>query len=237
MVNVEDVKGVAIVGSGTMGAGIGMCFAQAGYDIALTDVKAEALDAALSRIQNSQDVLIKEQIITQESAEAARNRIKVARNLEDALDGAQYVLEATPEVLDLKQSMFNKMESLCASDTILATNTSGLSITKIASVCRHPERVGGMHWVNPPELVPLVEVIRGEKTADETATLIYDIAARLGKMPILVRKDVPGFAMNRLQFAALTASGSAIPGSALWQPLIWADWTSFTTWPTIFSRI
>jgi 3-hydroxybutyryl-CoA dehydrogenase len=95
------------------------------------------------------------------------------------------------------------MEAICPDNTILATNTSGLSITAISSVCRHPERVAGMHWANPPEIVPLVEVIRGEKTADATVEVIYHMAERLGKVPVRVQKEIPGFASNRLQYAVL----------------------------------
>jgi 3-hydroxybutyryl-CoA dehydrogenase len=197
------VKNVAITGSGTMGTGIGMCFAQAGYGVKLYDINSEALEAALKRMRNSQDVLIKEGVISEAAAQKARGKIKVTTQLKEALDEVEYVLEAIPEILNLKKSLFKEMESLCPPDTILATNTSGLSITSIASACRHPERVGGMHWVNPPELVPLVEVIRGDKTSEDTLVLIYEIAKKLGKIPIMVKKDVAGFAMNRLQYAAL----------------------------------
>jgi 3-hydroxybutyryl-CoA dehydrogenase len=103
----------------------------------------------------------------------------------------------------LKKDLFQRMETVVSPDVILATNTSGLSITEIAAVCEHPERVGGMHWANPPEIVPLVEVIRGEKTADETVDVIYRVTEKLGKVPVIVNKDVPGFASNRLQFALL----------------------------------
>jgi len=199
----EDVQRVAMIGAGTMGAGMGMCYAQAGYDVALYDVKMEQLAWALERIGNSQAVFVEEGLISADAAEAARGRISTTTDLTEALDGVQFVLEAAPEKLDLKQRLFREMEGLCSADTILATNTSGLSITAIASVCEHPERVGGQHWANPAEIVPLVEVLRGENTPDETLDVIYNVTEKLGKVPVLVQKDVPGFASNRLQFAVL----------------------------------
>lgn len=203
MIRFEDVHRAAMIGAGTMGAGMGLCFAQAGYEVILYDVNEEQLDRARERIANSQAVFVEEGLVSAEDARAARNRIDGTIDLAQALDGVQYVLEAAPEKLALKQELFRKMEALCPSDTILATNTSGLSITEIASACRHPERVGGMHWANPAEIVPLVEVIRGAQTSDQTVDVIYRVTKRLGKVPVRVNKDVPGFASNRLQFAVL----------------------------------
>lgn len=199
----EDIQRVAIIGAGTMGAGMGMCYAQAGYEVVLYDVQAGQLAGALARVGKSQAVFVEEGLISTEEAAAARERIATTNDLAGALDGAQFVLEAAPEKLDLKQTLFREMEGLCPADTILATNTSGLSITAIASVCQHPERVGGQHWNNPAEIVPLVEVIRGELTSDETLDVIYKVTEKLGKVPVVVQKDVPGFASNRLQFAVL----------------------------------
>jgi 3-hydroxyacyl-CoA dehydrogenase len=186
-----------------MGAGMSLCYAQAGYEVALFSRTQASLDRALGRIESSQAVLVQEGLISAEGAEAARGRITTTTQLEAALDGVQFVLESVPEDLGLKQGLFREMEALCPADTILATNTSGLSITEIASVCEHPERVGGQHWANPPEIVPLVEVIRGEQTADDTIDVIYRVTEKLEKMPVVVQKEVPGFASNRLQYALL----------------------------------
>lgn len=203
MIRFEDVRRAAMIGAGTMGAGMGLCFAQAGYEVILYDVEEEHLDRARTRIANSQAVFVEEGLVSAEDARAARNRIDGTTDLAQALEGVQYVLEAAPEKLALKQELFQEMETLCPPDTILATNTSGLSITEIASACRHPERVGGMHWANPAEIVPLVEVIRGAQTSDHTVDVIYRVTEKLGKVPVRVNKDVPGFASNRLQFAVL----------------------------------
>jgi len=203
MVRFEDVRRVALIGAGTMGSGMSMCYALAGYEVALYDVEAAQLERALERIANSQAVFVEEGLISAEEAQDARDRISTTTGLATALDGVQFVLEAAPERLDLKQALFREMETLCPAGTILVTNTSGLSITAIASVCQHPGRVGGQHWANPPEIVPLVEVIRGELTSDNTVDVIYRVTEKLGKVPVVVQKDVPGFASNRLQFAVL----------------------------------
>jgi len=203
MVAFEDIRRMAMVGAGTMGAGMALCYAQAGYEVALYDVRPEQLDWAVRRIRNSQAVFVEEGLVEADAARDARERIETTASLAQALQGVQFVLEAAPEKLDLKQALFQEMEGLCPDDTILATNTSGLSITAIARACRCPERVGGQHWANPAEIVPLVEVIRGEQTSDETAETIYRVTEKLGKVPVMVKKDVPGFASNRLQYAVL----------------------------------
>ncbi len=199
----EEIGRVAIVGAGTMGAGIGLCFAWAGYEITLYDLTAKVLDQASARIERSQATFVQEGLISAQTAQVARSRISFTSHLEEGLKGVQFVLEAVPERLELKQELFREMESLCSVDAILATNTSGLSITAIASACRHPERVGGLHWFNPAEIVPLVEVIRGEKTSDHTLEVIHRMSGKLGKVPVVINKEIPGFASNRLQFALL----------------------------------
>lgn len=199
----EDIQRVAMIGAGTMGAGMAMCYAQAGYQVAMYSQSSAGLERAWARIRNSQAVFVQEGLISTDEAGAARERIAATTRLEESLEGAQFVLESVPEDLPLKQKLFQRMEDFCPADTILASNTSGLSITAIASVCRHPERVGGQHWTNPAEIVPLVEVIRGAKTLDNTVDLIFRVAERLGKVPVVIQKDIPGFASNRLQYALL----------------------------------
>jgi 3-hydroxybutyryl-CoA dehydrogenase len=199
----EDVRRVAIVGAGTMGSGFAMCYAQAGFEVALYSKTSAGLERSLNRIDNSQQVFVEEGLVSAEEAEAARRRISTTTRLDEAMAGVQFMLESVPENLDLKQDLFRQMSALCSADTILTTNTSGLSITAIASACENPERVGGQHWANPPEIVPLVEVIRGEQTSDNTVDVIYRVTEKLGKMPVVVEKEVPGFASNRLQYALL----------------------------------
>ncbi|HSB05404.1 MAG TPA: 3-hydroxyacyl-CoA dehydrogenase NAD-binding domain-containing protein [Thermodesulfobacteriota bacterium] len=197
----KDVSNVAMIGSGTMGAGMSWCFAQSGYNVKLHDVSPQQLERACARLETIQKLFVEEGLVSAEAARAARGRIATVTRLEESLDGVQYVLEAVPERLSLKQQLFTQFEGCTPDDAILATNTSGLRITDIAAVCRHPERVGGMHWANPAEIVPLVEVIRGERTSNNTVDVIYHVAEKLGKTPVVVNKDIPGFVSNRLQYA------------------------------------
>ena len=194
---------LAMIGAGTMGAGIGLCFARAGYDVALFSQTRAGLERAQRHIQRSLDLFVREGGVSAEAAAAATRRLRLTPRLKTALDGAQFVIESVPEQLKLKQDLFRKLETLCARDTILATNTSGLSISAIASACARPQRVIGLHWANPAEFVPLVEVIPGQKTSKAVTNTTYRLAERLGKMPVVIKKEVPGFASNRLQFAML----------------------------------
>jgi len=198
---VEDIRDAAMIGAGTMGAGFGLCFALARCRARLYDINQEQLDLGLTRIKNALDLFVSEGVITNQEAEAALPLISATTDLKEALSGVQFVLEAVPEVMDLKQNLFPEIESMVAEDTILASNTSALSITGIASVCERPENICGMHWFNPPELVPLVEVIKGEKTSKETASTVYELVEKLDHEPIMVKKEAPGFVGNRMQLA------------------------------------
>jgi 3-hydroxybutyryl-CoA dehydrogenase len=190
---------IAVIGAGTMGAGIAQIFAQAGYPVRLQARKRETLEAALRRVRVNQDELIRHELLGAADAEAARERIAVTQDLQEALAGAAFVSENIPERLDLKQPLFAELDRLTPAETILSTNTSSLPITQVARDTKHPERVVGFHWFNPPHLIPLVEVIRGERTADAAMDETYRLAQAIGKSPIRVQKDIPGFVGNRLQ--------------------------------------
>jgi 3-hydroxybutyryl-CoA dehydrogenase len=192
---------IAVIGAGTMGAGIAQIFAQAGHPVRLQARRRETLEAALRRIRVNQDELIRHELLGAADAEAARGRIAVTQDLREALAGAAFVSENIPEQLDPKQALFGELDKLTPPDTILSTNTSSLPITQVARDTKHPERVVGFHWFNPPHLIPLVEVIRGERTADVTMDETYRLAHAIGKSPIRVQKDIAGFVGNRLQRA------------------------------------
>jgi len=192
---------VAVIGAGIMGAGIAQVFAQAGHPIRLQARRRETLETALQRIRTNQDELVRHEMLTAPEAEAARARIALTQDLGEALSGAAFVSENIPEQLEPKQALFAEMDRLTPPTTILSTNTSSLPITQVARDTKAPERVVGFHWFNPPHLIPLVEVIRGERTGDAAFDETYQLAKAIGKAPIRVQKDVPGFIGNRLQRA------------------------------------
>jgi len=192
---------VAVVGAGIMGAGIAQVFAQAGYQVRLQARKRETLEAGLRRVRANQDELVRHELLEAAEAEAARGRITPTQDLREALAGAVFVSENIPEQLAPKQALFAELDRLAPPGTVLSTNTSSLPITEVARDTAHPERVVGFHWFNPPHLIPLVEVIRGARTGDAAFDGTYRLAQAIGKSPIRVQKDTPGFVGNRLQRA------------------------------------
>lgn len=192
---------MAVIGTGTMGPGMGFCFAQAGIKTFLFDVSADQLRLAEERLAAIGKLYKDEGLIPAERVDSALANITLTDDLAQAVSRVQFVLEAVPERMEIKHRVYKQLEELAPAETILATNTSGLSITEIGSVLKDPSRIVGLHWVNPPELVPLVEVIKADQTPDELLDLTYQLAEKIGKKPIRVTKDIRGFAMNRLQFA------------------------------------
>ena len=186
-----------------MGAGIAGLFAHAGCDVSLVDLDENLLERGERLLQMGQEALHEAGLREPGDAEADRKRIRCTTSLDAACEGVDLLVEAISEDLDLKKEMFRKFDDLCPSDAILATNTSGLSVSAIAGATRRPDRVAGMHFWNPPHIIPLVEVTRGEETSDDTAEGLMEVSRRLGKKPVLVRRDVPGFVGNRLQFAVV----------------------------------
>jgi 3-hydroxybutyryl-CoA dehydrogenase len=186
-----------------MGAGIAGLFARAGCEVRLVDLDEDMLQRGMEQLRGAQKALIAASLLSTEEAEAAFKLIIPLTDLETACDGVQLLIEAVSEDMAVKQRMFRRFDTLCPEHAVLASNTSGLSITEIARATRRPKLVAGMHFWNPPHLIPLVEVIKGKETSDATAKLLMAICRRIGKRPILVRHDVPGFVGNRLQFAVL----------------------------------
>ena len=198
---IDQIHQISVVGAGTMGASIGFCFAKSGYRVSLYSRSTEGLSGARNRIQRNLDLFVHEGILASDTASTILARIKYTTDLEACLRNSDFVIESTPEDLELKQSLFQQMDVLCPHNIILATNTSGLSITDIASVCQIPNRVIGLHWINPAHIIPLVEVIRGKLTDDSAIQTTYCLSEQIDKIPVIIRKDIPGFASNRLQFA------------------------------------
>jgi 3-hydroxybutyryl-CoA dehydrogenase len=192
---------VAVIGAGTMGHGIAQVFAQAGHDVQLIDEVKTALDDGLAKIRENLDFLGKLGIVAPLESERILLRIHPSLELEGALSDVEFVTEAVCEDLKLKKEIFRKLDAVAPTNAILASNTSGLSITEIASATREPTRVIGTNWWNPPQIIPLVEMSKGDLTSDETIRRTSEILTGVGKKPILVLKPLRGFVGNRLQIA------------------------------------
>ena len=187
---------VAVIGAGTMGTGIAQVFAQQGHAVRLIDVSAEALNKGLETIRGSLARLVKKQAIGADEADRTVARIKVGSVLEDTKD-SELVVEAASENPSLKFALFDQLDKITPASTILATNTSSISITEIASHTSRADKIIGMHFMNPVPVMQLVEVIRGQLTSDATTTQVMDLAKALGKTPVEVN-DYPGFVSNRV---------------------------------------
>ena len=187
---------VAVIGAGTMGNGIAQVFAQQGHAVRLIDVSAEALNKGLESIRGSLARLVKKETIKADEADKAVARIKVGSVLADAAD-AELVVEAASENPSLKFALFDQLDKVTPASTILASNTSSISITEIAAHTRRAEKIIGMHFMNPVPVMQLVEVIRGQLTSDATTTQVMELAKALGKTPVEVN-DYPGFVSNRV---------------------------------------
>ena len=198
---VKDIRTVAIAGSGTMGASMAEIFASFGYNIILYDIRCEALDRAMDLIKMNQQTAISQNILSSQESISLLNHINLTTDIH-SLSEADFVIEAIIENMEVKKRFWEEASHLVKDHIILASNTSGLSITKIAEAVRKPERFAGMHWINPPHIIPLVEVVKGVRTAEETVHIIYQICETLKKKPVIV-KDAPGFVLNRIQLAVL----------------------------------
>lgn len=183
-----------------MGSSIAQCFANAGYTVMVYDLKDEFLDRGQKAIKQNQSSLIEEGLLNRQEADAAEKRITYSTEITDFSE-ASLVIEAIVEKLDIKQQFWQEVSRIVAKDAIIATNTSGLSVNAIGQNVLYKERFAGMHWWNPPHIMPLVEVIMAEFTSQDTVGSLMEIAKELGKIPIVVKKDAHGFVGNRLQFA------------------------------------
>jgi 3-hydroxybutyryl-CoA dehydrogenase len=194
---------VAVVGAGLMGSGIAACFIAAGHEVAVHDPVAESLAAAPGRIKTCLEAMGvgAADAAADDQLAVVLGRVRFESRPQDALAGATFVFEAAPEDLRLKQEIFARLDAIAAPGCILASNSSAMRPTEIAARVEHPARTVGTHWWNPPHLVPLVEVVRGERTSDETVERTFDLLAAVGKVPVRVDLDKPGFVGNRLQHA------------------------------------
>jgi 3-hydroxyacyl-CoA dehydrogenase len=198
-----EVKKIAVLGAGLMGHGICQVAAQAGYEVNLRDVKQEFLDRGMEMIRQSLDKFRSKGVLTDEEVKGTLSRIHPMLDLEKAVADVDLVIEAIPEIVELKRKTFQEVDSYAPSHTMIVSNTSSISITELGSATNRPEKVCGMHFFNPPQLMKLVEIIRGTKTSDETIQTVTETAKKMGKETVLVKKDVPGFIVNRILIPAL----------------------------------
>lgn len=202
------MKTIGIVGTGTMGGGIAQVASQVRCEVLFQNRKQESVDRGLARIQKGLEKLVSRDKLTQAQCEGILSRIRGVVPLED-LKKCDLILESAPEDLEIKRDLLERLSGLVAEDCIIATNTSSLSITRLASFVSHPERFIGMHFFNPVPMMSLVEVVRGLRTSDETVAKIREFAQQLGKLPIDV-KDAPGFVVNRVLFPMINEAAFAL---------------------------
>ena len=193
----EDIRIGTVLGAGTMGHGIAQALAMCGVETRLHDPEAAALERGLAAVAKNLGKGVEKGKVTAELRDAALGRLSGAGDFEAAIEGADVIVEAVPEKLELKRSIFGRLGKALPPGVLLGTNTSSLPITDIAEACAHPERVVGMHFFNPVHIMKLVEVVRGRQTSEEAARCALELARRMGKEPIDVQ-DSPGFASSRL---------------------------------------
>jgi len=194
----EKIRRTAVIGSGAMGHGITQLLAMNGFEVTMVDINDEILQKAKEKIKWSLGKFVEKKRIRQEDADATLARVTTTTSYEQAAKDIDFAVEASPENMDLKKTIFAKLDSVAPAHAILASNTSTLSITEMGKATKRPDKVAGMHFFNPPQFMALVEVIKGESTSQETMSALTELAKKLGKTPIIVRKDVRGFVVNRI---------------------------------------
>ncbi|HXV51519.1 MAG TPA: 3-hydroxyacyl-CoA dehydrogenase family protein [Nitrosopumilaceae archaeon] len=192
------IKNITVLGSGIMGHGIAQVSAMSGYNVVLRDIEQKFLDKAMEKIKWSLDKLVSKEKISQSQAEQIYSRIKPVIDLKEAVNDCQLVIEAVPEIMDLKRKVYEELDKAASDDVIFASNTSTLPITEIADTTSRPNRFIGIHFFNPPQLMKLVEVIPGKHTSSEIVDKTVEFVRSIKKEPVLCKKDVPGFIINRL---------------------------------------
>jgi enoyl-CoA hydratase/3-hydroxyacyl-CoA dehydrogenase len=196
--SLSTINKITVLGSGIMGHGIAQISAMAGYDVALRDIEKSFLDKAMEKIKWSLDKLVEKQKLSQTEADKVFARITPVVDLEQALKGTDLLIEAVPEDMSLKRKVYAEVDSFAESKTLYASNTSTLPITEMAALTSRPQRFVGLHFFNPPQLMPLVEVIPGGKTNQPVIDMAIGLVQKLGKQPVLCKKDVAGFIVNRI---------------------------------------
>ncbi|MCK0159799.1 3-hydroxyacyl-CoA dehydrogenase family protein [Allomuricauda sp. F6463D] len=196
---------IAVIGAGTMGNGIAHVFAQNGFKVNLIDIAQTSLDKGLATITKNLDRMLAKEVIDEDKKKTTLSNISTYTNLKDGVANTDLVVEAATENLDIKLKIFKDLDEICKAETILATNTSSISITQIGAATQRPEKVIGMHFMNPVPIMKLVEIIRGYSTSDEVTDTIMELSKKLGKIPTEVN-DYPGFVANRILMPMINES-------------------------------
>ena len=250
------IKNIAIIGSGLMGSSIAQSFAISGYSVVLNDVKEDYLLKAKSRIIENLSMLVEEASINEEKKHTSLANITYAVDLEEAVQEADFIIEAIPEVIELKWELFQKLEQMIKPNTIVASNTSTFPITRLMEKASFPEQMIITHFFNPAHLVPLVEIVKHKQTKKEVVETTLDLIRSIGKSPVLLKKEISGFIANRLQTALMreafyllkegVASAQDIdtaitagPGFrwAFTGPIEIADFGGLDTWQRVFDNV
>ncbi|MFW9768545.1 MAG: 3-hydroxyacyl-CoA dehydrogenase family protein [Candidatus Thorarchaeota archaeon] len=204
-----EIKKIAVLGAGLMGNGIAHVCAQAGYDVMMRDIDQKFIDNGMATIKKNLERSVKKERINQDEMDAIVGRITGVLDLKEAVKDADLVIEAIPEIVSLKLDTWKEVDNLAPEHTILASNTSSISITQMAAVTKRPEKFIGMHFFNPVPVMGLVEIIRGQATDEETVKVIVEVSNKVGKETVLVN-EAPGFAVNRILVPALLEAVFAI---------------------------
>ncbi len=195
-----EIRKIGVMGAGSMGGGIAQVAAQAGFQVVLNDIEVSFVDRSFSRMEAFFDKSIEKGKLTEEQKEEILGRIQKSTDVSDFTD-TDLVVEVIIEELELKKKAFSQLEAICRPETYFVTNTSSMPITLLANATERPEKVAGMHFFNPPPIMKLVEIIRGYYTSDETVKVISTVAEKMGKVSVEVKKDYPGFIVNRVMMA------------------------------------
>ena len=197
----EEIKNISVLGAGIMGHGIAQSFLMGGYPVMLYDIQESILKTAVAHIEKNLGLFFQSDLIGKQDIELSLQRLSTTVDLRHAVEVSDFIVEAVPEDLSLKQDLFEQVESFCEKNAIIASNTSSLTLKDIGELVKNKEMLVTTHWFNPPHIVPTVEVVKGEETSDETVETAYQLLEKIRKMPIKIHHELPGFLVNRIQIA------------------------------------
>jgi 3-hydroxybutyryl-CoA dehydrogenase len=197
----EEIQNISVLGSGIMGHGIAQSFLMGGYPVMLYDISESILATARAHVEKNLERFCSSGLVKKEDISSCLERLSTTTDLEKAAAGMDFIVEAAPENLELKQGLFEQIETFAGEDAIIATNTSSLTLGDISVRVKNKGRLVVTHWFNPPHIVPVVEVVKNEDTSDETADVAYELLEKIKKLPVKINREIPGFIVNRIQIA------------------------------------